>query len=310
MSWVRLDDGLDDHPKFVGLPLDAVGLWTVCLTWAHRGGRSKGEAPGFIPAALPARYGATERQTAALESAQLWEPVDGGWQIHDFASYCAPEGRREEIAEARAAAGSRGGIRSAEVRRAKYGTAAPLRGDEANPEPDGSHDEANATKQTRSPRAPVPEPVPEPVHIAVPDGTAPFLTALPDDRTLTVQREVEQVFAAWVQAGGLNGRTKLTLDRRRKIRARLAEYPLADVLDAAIGIWEHDWHREHGQTDLALALRDGAHLEKFRDVHRGLVPRGEPRKLGPIDRDMRQAMQEGRVDLDLMRRIYPEGGLA
>jgi len=123
-------------------------------------------------------------------------------------------------------------------------------------------------------------------------------------------REVGLVFAAWVEAGGLADRTKLTEDRRRKVKARLREYPFQDVVDAAVGIWEHEWHREHGQTDLALALRDGAHLEKFRDVHRGLVPRSDPKRLGSIDRDLKRAMQEGRVDMGLMAKIYPEGGSA
>ena len=59
MAWGRLDDGFDDHPKVVAL-LDeadlttagvAVGLWTLCWTWAHRNTRKRGKTPGLIPAA-------------------------------------------------------------------------------------------------------------------------------------------------------------------------------------------------------------------------------------------------------------------
>ena len=114
----------------------------------------------------------------------------------------------------------------------------------------------------------------------------------------------EAVFSAWKDAGGLNGRAKLTEDRRRKIRARLREFPVGDVVDAAAGIWDSAWHVEQGQTDLALALRDGAHLERFRDTHRGLRARASPEPVGEQTRAMRRALEDGTVDVELLEWAY------
>ncbi len=90
-------------------------------------------------------------------------------------------------------------------------------------------------------------------------------------KPLAKKGETELVFEAWREAGHLNGRAKLTDDRQRKIRARFRDgYTLSDLIDAAEGIWESSWNVEHGQTGLELALRDAAHLERFRDIRRGL----------------------------------------
>lgn len=87
--------------------------------------------------------------------------------------------------------------------------------------------------------------------------------------------EVELVFEAWKEAVGKNGATKLTADRERKIKARLAEgFPVEDLLDAVRGVVKSAWHVEHSQTELTLVLRDGTHLERFRDIGRGLVVTG------------------------------------
>lgn len=111
MPWARIDDAFDDHPKVLAL-LDndqggaAVGLWTLCLTWAHRNTRKKGKIPGRLPASLPRRYlGPPARELAALlVKEELWEARDDGWQIHDFDQYLPTE----ETSAARAEAGRKG----------------------------------------------------------------------------------------------------------------------------------------------------------------------------------------------------------
>lgn len=126
--------------------------------------------------------------------------------------------------------------------------------------------------------------------------------ALVKAEVVTEPHPETQVFEAWRDAGQMNGRAKLTEDRRRKIRARLREFPLEDVLDAARGIWESPWHVEQGQTDLALALRDGAHLERFRDTHRGL--RVERAPLSRAERRLARDLQA--ADPELTREIMAE----
>lgn len=112
MAWGRIDDAFDDHPKVLALlemegAASAVGLWTLCFTWAHRNTRKKGKTPGLIPASLPRRFFGPEARSMAelLVKVGLWDVVDeGGWMIHDFGDYLP--GR--EVSEARSAAGKRG----------------------------------------------------------------------------------------------------------------------------------------------------------------------------------------------------------
>ncbi len=113
MSWARIDDGFDDHPKVLALLEHeeggaAVGLWTLCLTWAHRNTRKAGKVPGLIPASLPRRYlGPGARELAALlVKERFWEErAEGdGWLIHDFDRYLPTS----ETREARSEAGKRG----------------------------------------------------------------------------------------------------------------------------------------------------------------------------------------------------------
>lgn len=81
MSWARIDDGLHDHPKFVGLPLAAVGVWTLCLAYA-----GKRRSPS-IPRELPRRFGASLAHIQALLNAGLWEEQDDAFVIHDWDEY-------------------------------------------------------------------------------------------------------------------------------------------------------------------------------------------------------------------------------
>jgi hypothetical protein len=109
VSWARIDDAFDDHPKVLAvLEHDqggaAIGLWTLCLTWAYRNTLKRGKEPGKLPAHLPRRYlGPAARELAALLVKEgLWEALgDGdGWQIHDFEHYLATPKTREARAEA------------------------------------------------------------------------------------------------------------------------------------------------------------------------------------------------------------------
>lgn len=118
MAWARIDDGLHDHPKVLRLldhpdGLTALGMWTACLSWAHRHTRGKGQRPGFIPLYLPRLFaGEGNKQLASLlVSVELWEEAregEEGWLIHDFSMYLPSDDLRRKRAEA----GRKGGLRS------------------------------------------------------------------------------------------------------------------------------------------------------------------------------------------------------
>lgn len=177
MSWARVDDGFDDHPKVVAL-LDeddqtnaavAIGLWTLCLTWAHRNTRKRGQTPGLLPAGLPRRFiGPVGKDAARLLVAHgLWEPQDdGGWIIHDFGDYLPTD----ETRNARAEAGRKG----AEKRwAAKRQDGMANSHDSDGTLPSVSHDVATSPIANDGSRAPARrDPTPVPVPIATPNGVA------------------------------------------------------------------------------------------------------------------------------------------
>ena len=113
MSWARIDDAFDDHPKVLAVLEHeqggaAIGLWTLCLTWAHRNTLKRDKTPGRISASLPRRYlGPGARELAAiLVKEGLWEPLPEGegWQIHDFDQYLPTA----KTSQARSEAGRKG----------------------------------------------------------------------------------------------------------------------------------------------------------------------------------------------------------
>lgn len=97
-----------------------------------------------------------------------------------------------------------------------------------------------------------------------------------------------RVLAAWVDATGRDPRrVKLNAKRLREVKARLREgYSEGDLVAAARGIALSPWHmgdNPEGKKydDLAVAIRDGGRVEKFRDLFdRG----GDARPRSAVDR--------------------------
>ncbi|MEU4558561.1 hypothetical protein AB0F72_09225 [Actinoplanes sp. NPDC023936] len=163
-----MDDGFDDHPKVVAL-LDeddltmagvAIGLWTLCWSWAHRNTRKRGKTPGLVPPGLPRRFLGPAGKEAAqfLVKHRLWdEHESGGWLFHDFGDYLPTE----ETREARAEAGRRG----AAARWAGHQKATDEGESDAEDGnlPSACHEAASKTVANDGSRAPAPwDPTPAP----------------------------------------------------------------------------------------------------------------------------------------------------
>ena len=178
MAWARIDDGFDDHPKLLALldadegAVTAVGLWTLCLTWAHRNTRKKGKTPGLIPAGLPRRFlGAEGRAVAKLLVAHgLWDEAPDGWLIHDFADYLPSD----ETREARSAAGKRGAAKRWASKQAQNdgSVEANEKQDDGNL-PSGCHDDASNAVANDGSRAGA--------HRAISNEIAPTPTPVPGE---------------------------------------------------------------------------------------------------------------------------------
>lgn len=103
MTWVKLDDSLPDHPKFVGLPDSAKWLWIVGLCYAGRY-----LTDGFVPDS--ALKTGEKRLAKRLETARLWvrDPDDNGWLIHSYLDYQPSRAVIEEDRRRRSEAGKKG----------------------------------------------------------------------------------------------------------------------------------------------------------------------------------------------------------
>ena len=96
MSWVKLDDGFLDHPKFLKVGPVAGYVAITAMAWSNRN-----LTDGFIPDAQVPRLANLEgicdevrgphndyidayQLAQALVEAGLWDPAEGGYQIHDY----------------------------------------------------------------------------------------------------------------------------------------------------------------------------------------------------------------------------------
>ena len=79
MAWFKVDDKFHSHPKVIGLPLRAIGLWTKAGAWC-----SDQLTDGHVPKAIVPILGGSNGDVRALVDAGLWREVDDGWRFHDW----------------------------------------------------------------------------------------------------------------------------------------------------------------------------------------------------------------------------------
>jgi hypothetical protein len=86
MTWVRLDDGWYDHPKFLNVGDAARLLWVQGLTWSARH-----TTDGHVSRKAAARFLQTKRNLgiaiSELVRAGLWVATEDGYLIHDYSDY-------------------------------------------------------------------------------------------------------------------------------------------------------------------------------------------------------------------------------
>ena len=185
MPWVKIDDNFASHPKIVAAGPMAGWLYICGLTYSARY-----LTDGFIPAKqvrLLADIESPATVAAKLVECGLWEPVDGGYMIHDYLKY-NPSGvqvkRDREAAAARQAAWR-----------------------ERNAQP--TEDEADNAKENNGEVMPlVPEkftpPVPVPVPVPVPNPVKTMAAKKPAARKGRTLRPISAMYKdktkAWPNA--------------------------------------------------------------------------------------------------------------
>jgi len=108
MPWSRIDDDFYDHPKIVAAGPCGIALFVCGLSYCNRY-----LTDGFIPAAQVKRLIDVDDPLELAEhlvSVGLFEPADGGYQIHDYLDYnpSAAETKRQREANAKRQAEWRG----------------------------------------------------------------------------------------------------------------------------------------------------------------------------------------------------------
>lgn len=262
MTWARVDDSFSDHPKVVGCSLQAIGLWTLCLTWAR--GHKTG---GVVPRGLPRRFGdRTGRAARELLAVGLWECQDDEWVIHDFAKYGPPS----DLSAKRAAAGKLGGL--------------------ARQRP--SKRQANA-KQAASSGFPVPVPDPVPgVELST---------------NVSSSTGVEGIFSLWQQTYG-HSLVVLTKERRALVAKWLKERGERSCRAAVLGMrhdsfFMGDNDRGRKYDDLKYVFSE-KNFDRFVEYELDPNTRPSGKRDGKLDQSMKRALQEGKVDTELLEYAY------
>ncbi len=98
MPWFNIDDRMWSHPKFIGLPDPAIGLWVRAGAWA-----AGHLTDGFVPDEAIPLLGKRTAITTLVQRG-LWCRVDGGYQFHDWADW---NRTREQVEADREAAKER-----------------------------------------------------------------------------------------------------------------------------------------------------------------------------------------------------------
>jgi hypothetical protein len=134
MSWAKIDDRANEHPKLLEAGAKAAWLWACGLMYCNRQVKKTGRIPKLaVPILFP---GVGLPEAKRLVDAGLWREDGKDYVVHDYHPW------NPELKEKRAEAGRVGGKRSGESRRAESSKQNEATG-EANQE---ATDEANRSK--------------------------------------------------------------------------------------------------------------------------------------------------------------------
>jgi hypothetical protein len=307
-SFFKVDVNLFDHPKIVGLSDAAFRLYLSSIAYANRLMTDGYVAEAVIGRLIDVPWDADAKPldyAAELVRAQLWETVEGGYEVHDFLDH--NRSKAERLGHTASETARKAAYRQRQ-REASQDPAGPDDGGDGGVPPGQERDSDAGQQRTR-------------------DGVSRRIEKEErqrqkrEDNTIVEQArpidDVTHVFQVWQEATRKH-RARLDDKRRRRIRQALQHYPLQDVLDAVQG-WQHSPHHT-GQNnsgavynDLDLLLRDAEHLEKFRDLQRDGPPAAYSRPTTQLlaeDARMARWVQQMEGGEDAAPRVAPDPGPA
>lgn len=124
MTWFKVDDSFDFHPKAVAAGNAALGLWVRAGAYA-----SRQLTEGFVPTGMLAALGAKPKDAGALVKAGLWVSVEGGYRFHQWEQANPTKAAVLADRQAAAARQRRAREKAAEKKAAEEESRAPSRRD-------------------------------------------------------------------------------------------------------------------------------------------------------------------------------------
>lgn len=149
----KLDVGITEHPKFVGLSADAWTLWLHGTAYAARN-LTDGHIPGVIVGRL-ANIRNAARTATELEAAGLWERDRDGWRIHDYLDHNRSAADADAAKTAQTAGGTRGNHKRWHVDRGIVDPDCPHC--QPSPTPSGKRSGGRAAPDSPTDRLPIAE---------------------------------------------------------------------------------------------------------------------------------------------------------
>ncbi|MDQ3573664.1 MAG: hypothetical protein M3404_01885 [Actinomycetota bacterium] len=203
-----------------------------------------------------------QAHVARLLEVGLWHDFTDHYQVHDYEDWQEPAAR---VLEKR---------KAAKERRSSGTKPPPSRERNANVARTSSESHATFSPKDQQTSKPAEEqPPPNP-----PGG------------------DVSELFEHWRRAAGKNAQTVLDAKRRKRLAWALSAFPFADVADALVGWQKSPFHcgeNDRGTTfnDITLLLRDAEHLERFRDLQRGVQVATNGRRSTNVERSFRNILE-------------------
>jgi hypothetical protein len=180
VTWVRIDDHFDEHPKLAAVGPIGWGVWLAGLAYSNRN-----LTDGFIPYSVAEGIGGNWQVRIPVENDEdreqvwdiargsgmhgedmdtswvidllllngLWERCAGGYRVHDYDDYQPTKAEVMAMRQQKAAAGRAGGLAARRQARAKADAQPPAEASAATP----------AEAESKPIPIPTPTPVPE-VH--------------------------------------------------------------------------------------------------------------------------------------------------
>lgn len=292
MSWLKIDDGIMDHPK-VEAAIDEAGPWVVAVYLRSMCHAAKGLTDGKISRRAAKRLLAdvdeSDAVLGALVANGLWDDLGGNYQVHDYLDY---NPTREKVqAEREAARLRKDASRKRSRDRSRRDTDRDNRCDgqrESQPEshpprpvpsrPLSRPDLSSAAAADLGTSEDGPPPVPEQQQQQPGKRARPTPAQEPDRPPRYAERRAatERCVELWAQLipGDTRGAVEVDVD------VAVAEHGEAAVIDAieTVARYRHDQART--TKSLRRLLEDRAR-DREREKHQALHPPADDPKPSP-----------------------------